>query len=88
MLAEPHVVDPRVTVITRGGTATGEERVTLGKTTEQSRVRKVAEKTQEFDPKREKKTFEEARKEFGRDRASSSMAQPEVRECGMPVAFD
>jgi hypothetical protein len=46
------------------------------------------EKTQEFDPKREKKTFEEARKDFGRDWASSSKAQPEVRECGMPLAFD
>jgi hypothetical protein len=62
--------------------------VTLGKTIEQSGVRKTAEKTEEFDPKREKHTFEEARKEFRRDQASSSKAQPEVRECGMPLAFD
>jgi hypothetical protein len=62
--------------------------VTLGKTTKQSGVRKAGEKTQEFDPKREKKTFEEERKEFRRDHASSSKAQPEVRECGMPLAFD
>ena len=41
-----------------------------------------------FDPKREKQTFEEARTDFGRDRASSSKAQPEVRECGMPLSFD
>ena len=40
-----------------------------------------------FDPKKEKQTFEEARKEFGRDQDSSSKAQPEVRECGMPLAF-
>jgi hypothetical protein len=61
--------------------------VTPGKTIEQSGVRKVAEKTQDFDPKREKKTFEEARKEFGRDQASSSKAQLEVRECGMSLDF-
>jgi predicted ThiF/HesA family dinucleotide-utilizing enzyme len=64
---KPHRADPRFIVITRGGTAIGEYRVTLGKTIEQSGVRKATEKTQEFDPKREKKTFEEARKEFRRD---------------------
>jgi hypothetical protein len=36
--------------------------VTPGKTTEESRVRRAAEKTQVFDPRKEKKTFEEARK--------------------------
>jgi len=41
-----------------------------------------------FDPREEKKTFEEARREFGREHASSSKAQPEVKECGMPLAFD
>jgi hypothetical protein len=81
-------VDPRVTVITRGGAAIGEDKVTPRKITEESRVRRVAEKTQEFDPKKEKQTFEEARKEFERDQASSSKAQQEVRECGMPLAFD
>jgi hypothetical protein len=73
-------VDPRVIVITRGGTSTGEDMVIAGKTTEQSGVRKYREKTQEFDPKKEKQTFEEARKEFRRDHSSSSKAQPEVRE--------
>jgi hypothetical protein len=62
--------------------------VTPRKTTEKSGVRKDAEKTHEFDPKREKYTFEEAIKEFGRDQTSSSQAQPEVRECGMPLSFD
>jgi hypothetical protein len=85
---EPRGEDPRVIVITRGGVFIGEDRVTQGKTTEESGVKKVAEKTQEFDPNKEKQTFEEARKEFGRDRASSSKAQLEVRECGMPLAFD
>jgi hypothetical protein len=42
---EPHGEDPRVVVVTRGGDVRGEDRVTLGKTTEESRVRKVAEKT-------------------------------------------
>jgi hypothetical protein len=62
--------------------------VTPGKTTEQLGVRKAAEKTQEFDPNREKKTFKEAINEFRRDHVSSSKSQPEVRECGMPLAFD
>jgi hypothetical protein len=35
-------------------------------------VRKVADKTQVFDAKKEKKIFEEGRKEFGRDEGSSS----------------
>jgi hypothetical protein len=62
--------------------------VTPGKTIEQLGVRKAEEKTQEFDLKREKMTFEEERKEFRRDQASSSKAQLEVRECGIPLAFD
>jgi hypothetical protein len=55
-------VDPRVVVITRGGVATGEYMVTPGKTIEQSGVKKAGDKTHEFDPKKEKHTFEEARK--------------------------
>jgi hypothetical protein len=58
------------------------------KITKESRVRRAAEKTQDFDPKKEKKTFEEARKEFGRDQDSSSKEPPEVRECGISLAFD
>jgi hypothetical protein len=85
---EPHGENPKLVFITRGGVVTREDRVTPGKNTEESGVRKVAEKTQEFDPKREKQIFEEARKEFGRDRDSSSKTQPEVRECGMPLEFD
>jgi hypothetical protein len=41
--------------------------VTPGKTTEESGVRRAIEKTQLFDPRKEKKTFEEARREFGSD---------------------
>jgi hypothetical protein len=59
---EPHGADPRVIVITRGGTVTGQDRVTQGKIIEESGVRKVAEKTQTFDAKKEKQIFEEARK--------------------------
>jgi hypothetical protein len=43
-----------------------------GNTIEESGVRKVAEKTQTFDAKNEKKMFEEARKEFRGDQGSSS----------------
>jgi hypothetical protein len=41
-----------------------------------------------FDLREEKQSFEEERKEFGRDQASSSKTQPEVRECGMSLAID
>jgi hypothetical protein len=33
---EPHGADPRVAVITRGGTIIGEDRMTQGKTTKES----------------------------------------------------
>jgi hypothetical protein len=46
--------------------------MTQGKTTEESGVRKAAEKTQTFDAKKEKQIFEEARKEFRGDQGSSS----------------
>ena len=46
--------------------------MTQGKTTKESGVGKAAEKTQTFDAKKEKQVFEEARKEFRRDQASSS----------------
>jgi hypothetical protein len=69
---EPHGTDPRVIVITRGGTATGEDRAAQGKTAEGPRVRKVAEKTPTFDAKKERQIFEEARKEFKGDQGSSS----------------
>jgi hypothetical protein len=62
MKAEPCRVYIRFIVITRGGIATGEYRVTLGKTTKHSRIKKVADKTQGFDTKKEKQKFEEARK--------------------------
>jgi hypothetical protein len=51
---EPHGEYPRVIVITIGGVVTREDRVIQGKTTEESGVRKAVEKTQEFDPRKEK----------------------------------
>jgi hypothetical protein len=86
--AEPRREDPRVVVITRGGAVTGEDKMTQGKTTKESGVRKAAEKTQNFDAKEEKKMFEEARKEFRGDQGSSPKTCPEVREYGMPLEFD
>jgi hypothetical protein len=59
---EPRREDPRVVVITRGGIAIGEYRVTPGKTTDGSRIRRVVAKAQLFDPRRKKQTFEEARR--------------------------
>jgi hypothetical protein len=86
--AEPRGEDPRVVVITRGGVVTGDDRMTQGKTTEDSGIRKATEKTQTFDAKKERQIFEEARKEFKGDQGSSSKTRPEVREYGMPQAFD
>jgi hypothetical protein len=56
---EPHGVDPRVIVITRGGIVKGEDRVIQGKTIDESGVKKSTEKTQVFDPNKES---DEARK--------------------------
>jgi hypothetical protein len=50
--SEPRGGDPRFVVITRGGTITREDRLAQGKITEDSGIRKVAEKTQAFDAKK------------------------------------
>jgi hypothetical protein len=62
--------------------------VTPGKTTDGSGIRRAVEKAQLLDPRREKHTFEEARREFAGEHASSSREQPEVKECEMPPSFD
>jgi hypothetical protein len=59
---EPRREDPRFIFITRGGIVTGEYKVTPENIIEESRVRSAAKKTQVFDPRKEKKTFEVARK--------------------------
>jgi hypothetical protein len=69
---EPRGTYPRVIFITRGGVATGEDRMTQGKTTKDSGIRKATEKIQTFDAKKERQIFEEARKEFKEDQGSSS----------------
>ena len=66
----------------------GEDRVTPRKTTEGSGLKRAAEKAQLFDPRRKWNNFEEARKEFVGEKASSYKAQLEVRECEMPPTFD
>jgi hypothetical protein len=86
--AEPCGEDPRFDVITRGGTVTGDDRITQGKTTKDSGIRKATKKTQMFDAKKERQMFEEAKKEFKGDQGSSSKTRPEVREYGMPLEFD
>jgi hypothetical protein len=45
--------------------------MTQGKTTKDLGIRKVAEKTQTFDAKKERQIFEEERKDFKGDRGSS-----------------
>jgi hypothetical protein len=56
---ETHGEDPRVIFITRGGIVTGDDKMTQGKTTEDSGIRKVVEKTQTFDENKERQIFEE-----------------------------
>jgi hypothetical protein len=73
---EPHGEYPRVVVITRGGVVTGEDRLTQGKTREDSGTRKAVEKTQTFDAKKERHIFEEERKVFKIDQGSSSKTRP------------
>jgi hypothetical protein len=51
---EPHGVDPRVVVITRGGAAIGEDRAAQGKIEDDHGVRKATEKTPTFDAKKER----------------------------------
>jgi hypothetical protein len=85
---EPHGIDPRVILITRGGTVEREDKVTQEKTTKDLGVRKVAKNTQTFDATTERRTFEYVRKEFRRDQGSSSRTWPKVREYGMPPVFD
>jgi hypothetical protein len=60
----PHGEEPRVVVITRGGTVTVEDKVTLGNTTDGSRIKRASKKAPLFDPRKEKHTFEESRREF------------------------
>ena len=60
--------------------------MTPGKTTDGSGIKRVPKKAQLFDP-REKHNFEEARREFVGEHASSYRAQPEVRECEMTHIF-
>jgi CRISPR/Cas system CSM-associated protein Csm2 small subunit len=62
--------------------------MTQGKTIEESGIRKAVEKTQTFDGKKQKQMFEEARRELWGDKGSSSKTWLEVREFGMPLAFD
>jgi hypothetical protein len=52
--AEPRGADPRVVVITLGGTATGEDREAQGKTENDHGVMKAIEKTPTFDAKKER----------------------------------
>jgi hypothetical protein len=62
--------------------------VNPGKAIDGSGIRRASEKAPLFDPRKEKHTFEEARREFVGENASLSRAQPKVKECEMPPTFD
>jgi hypothetical protein len=57
---EPRGEYIRVFLITRGGFVIGENKLTQGNNTEDSRIGKVAEKIQTLDAKKERHIFEEA----------------------------
>jgi hypothetical protein len=86
--AEPRGADLKVSIITRGGAATGEDRESHGNNADYHRVRKATENTPTFDAKKERQIFEEERKDFKGDQGSSSKKQPKIKEYGMPQAFD
>jgi len=58
--------------------------VTPGKTIDGSGIRRASEKVPLFDPRKEKHTFEEERREFVGEK-DSSRAQPRVKECEIPL---
>jgi hypothetical protein len=62
--------------------------MTQGKIIEDSSIKKFAEKTQNFDAKKERQISEEARQEFKEDQVSSSKTRPKIIEYGMPQEFD
>jgi hypothetical protein len=76
---EPCREYPKFFVITRGGAATGEDRMTQGKITEDSGIRMATKKTQTFNEKKERQIFEEERQEFKEDQGSSSKIHPEIK---------
>jgi hypothetical protein len=86
--AKPCREYPRFIFITKEGIVTREDKLTHGKAIEYSRIKKVAEKTQTFDAKKERQIFEHARVEFRGDKGSSLKKKQEVREYGMPYTFD
>jgi hypothetical protein len=61
--------------------------MTPEKTIDGSRIRRDSEKAPLFDPRKEKNTFEEARRGFVGGQTSSSREQPELKECEIPPAF-
>jgi hypothetical protein len=85
---EPHREYPRFVVITRGSTATGEDRAAQGKIENDHGVRKAIEKPPMIDANKERHIFKEARKEFKRGQGYPSKRQLEIKEYGMPQAFD
>jgi hypothetical protein len=62
--------------------------VTPGNTIDGSWIGRASKKAPFFDPRKEKHTFEETRREFVAEHASSSRSQTKVKECEMPPAFD
>jgi hypothetical protein len=86
--AEPYREDPRFVIITRGGVSTGEDKATQERSENDHGVRKATEKTPTLDAKKERQIFDETRKEFKGDQGYSSKRQPEIKEYGMPQAFD
>jgi len=58
--------------VTRGGTATGDDRITLGRQQEDAWIRKAVGRAPALNPQKEKETYLEAGREFADPGASAS----------------
>jgi hypothetical protein len=73
---EPCGIDPRVFFITRGGIFIGEDRTIQRNIAEESGIKKDVEKTQDFNARKERQIFKEARSDFNGNQGSSSKTRP------------
>lgn len=79
MWSEPHEDNPRISIVTWSGVATGEDRVEGKNLVVDTWVRKAGEKNIWFDLQKEKENFLEVKKIFIDPRASKLMTQTQLQ---------
>jgi len=75
MTVEPREDQPRIGIVTRSGTATGNDKADGRKEVEATWIRKATKKAHVFDILKEKQAFTKARQSFMDDGASTSTTQ-------------